>query len=77
MVDDGVVVALSLFLLLPSSLSSSPFGVVAAAVAAVAPVAPVVTVILVAPAPVALAAFVVALTVVATMFLTVDAASLI
>jgi hypothetical protein len=36
-----------------------------------------VVIILVDPAPVALAAFVVALTVVATMFLTVDAASLI
>ena len=75
MVDDGVVVALSLFLLLPSSLSSSPFGVVADAVAAVAPVAPVVTVILVAPAPVALAAFVVAFAVVATTFLAIDVSS--
>jgi hypothetical protein len=53
---------LSLFLLFPSSLSSSPFGVIVAAVAAVAAV---VAIVLVAPAAVALAALVVTLTVIA------------
>jgi hypothetical protein len=49
-----------LFLLLPSSLSSSPFGVIVAAV------------VLVAPAAVALVAFIVTLAVVATTFLAID-----
>ena len=64
----GVVVALSLFLLLPSLLPWLPFGVIVATVAAV------VAVVLVDPATVTLATFVVALAVVATTFLAVDAA---
>ena len=52
-------------------LSLSPFGIIVAAVAAIA-VVTVVAVVLVAPATAALAAFVVALTVVPTMFLAVD-----
>jgi hypothetical protein len=70
----SVIVALSLFLLLPSLLSSSPFGVIIAVVVAVAAVTALVAVILVAPATVALAAFDFALTVVATTFLAVDVA---
>jgi hypothetical protein len=61
----GFVVALLLFLLLPSSLSSSPLGVIVATNTAV---------VLVAPAVVALAAFVVALAVIATTFLAVEVA---
>ena len=64
----GAVVALSLFLLFLSSLSSSPIGVIVAAVATI------VAIVLVAPAAVALAAPVVTLTVVATTFLAVDVA---
>ena len=52
-------------------LSLLPFGIIVAAVAAIA-VVTVVAVVLVAPATAALAAFVVALTVVPTMFLAVD-----
>ena len=51
----GVVIALSLFLLLPSLLSWLPFGVIVATVAAV------VAAVLVNPATIALATFVVAL----------------
>jgi hypothetical protein len=54
-----------MFLLLPSSLSSSPLGVIVATNTAV---------VLVAPAVVALAAFVVALAVVTTTFLAVEVA---
>ena len=78
MVDVGVVVALLLFFLLPSLLSPLPFGVIVAAVAAIAAVVAIVavvaviTVILVSPAPVPLAAFIVAFTVIAITFLTVD-----
>jgi hypothetical protein len=54
-----------LFLLLPSLLSSSPFGII---------VATIIAVVLVAPATVALAAFVVALAVVATTFFAVEVA---
>jgi hypothetical protein len=61
----GFVVALSLFLLLSSSLSSSPLGVIGATNTAI---------VLVAPAAVALAAFVVTLAVVATTFLAVEVA---
>ena len=64
----GFIIALSLFLLLLSSFSSSPFGVIVATVAAV------VTVILIAPAAIALPAFVVAFAVIATTFLAVDVA---
>ncbi len=60
----AVVVSLSLFLLLPFLLCSSPFGVIIATV--VATVIVVATVVVVAPDAVALAAFVVALTVLAT-----------
>ncbi len=70
----SVVVTLPLFLLLPSSLSLSLFGVIIATVVAITAIAPVVAVILVAPVTVALAAFVVAHTVVATTFLAVDVA---
>ncbi len=62
----GFVVALLLFLLLPSSLSSSPLGVIVATNTAV--------VLVLAPAVVALAAFVVALAVIATTFLAVEVA---
>ena len=61
-----------LFLLLPSLLSSSPFGVIGVIGVIVTTVAAVVAVVLVAPATVALAAFIVTLTVVATTFLAVD-----
>ncbi len=61
----GFVVALSLFLLLPSSLPSSPFGVIVATNTAV---------VLVAPVAVALAPFAVALAVVSTTFLAVEVA---
>jgi hypothetical protein len=56
---------LLLFLLLPSLLSSSPFGVIAATITAV---------VLVAPAAVTLAAFVVSLAVVATTIFAVEVA---
>ncbi len=65
MVVVGFIIALLLFLLLPSSLSSLPFGVIIATITAV---------VFVAPAAVALAAFVVALAVVATTFLTAEVA---
>ena len=64
----GVVIALLLFLLLLSSLSLQSFGVIIAAVAAVA------AIILVAPATIALSAFDVALAVIATTFLAIEAA---
>ena len=57
---------------MPSSLSLSPFGVFVVAFAAVIAVVTVITVVLVAPATVALAAFVIALAVVTTTFLSVD-----
>ena len=68
----SVVVALSVFLLLPSLLSSSPFGVIVAVVVAVAAVTALVAIILVAPATVPLAAFDFALTVIANTFLAID-----
>jgi len=54
---------------MPSSLSLSPFGIIVAAVAAVPTPVIIVTVILVAPATVALSAFVIALAVVTATFL--------
>jgi len=57
---------------MPSSLSLSSFGVIVAAVAAVAIVVIFIDVVLVAPATIALAAFIVALAVVTTMFLAID-----
>ena len=57
---------------MPSLLSLSPFSIIVAAVATVAVVVIIVDVVLVAPATIALAAFVVTLAVVTTMFLAVD-----
>ena len=57
---------------MPSSLSLSSFGVIVAAVAIVAVVVIFIDVVLVAPATIALAAFIVALAVVTTTFLAID-----
>ena len=65
----GGIVALSLFFLLPSSLSSLSFGNI---VITVVVVAAVVAVALVAPAIVAPANFIVALAVIPTTFLAID-----